>query len=146
MRGLATALATQQRAEAALADALRRVGEAHAAEPDVRSAARLLAQLCDDHDEALTAMCARYPLADKGDPGALPAVPGRSSLVRDLQDLHGLASWVDLGWDVIGRAAAALRDRDLVDLTTTGSRDTTRQVRWLRSRTELAAAQALVLG
>jgi hypothetical protein len=146
VRGLATALATQRRAEGALADALRRVGDAHADEPDVRSAARLLADLSDGHDTALAAMCARYPLADDGDPGTLPAVPGRSSLVRDLQDLHGLACWVDLGWDVLGRAAAALRDRDLVGLTTTGSRDALRQVRWLRSRTELAAAQALVLG
>ncbi|WP_018333625.1 hypothetical protein [Actinomycetospora chiangmaiensis] len=45
-----------------------------------------------------------------------------------------------------GRAAAALRDRDLVDLAATGSRDAARMVRWLRSRTELAAAQALVVG
>jgi hypothetical protein len=65
-------------------------------------------------------------------------------LLRDLQDLYTLASFVELTWTVVGQAAQGLRDADLLEVVQSCDQDTTRQLDWIRTRIKQAAPQALI--
>lgn len=137
-------------AERTLADAFRQVADGHGEEPDVEWICRVLATHSDRHVEALASAIERYSEHREAEPERLhaEALPGTRSggvgLLRDLQDLYTLASLVDLTWTVVGQAAQALRDEDLHAVVDFCEGDTTRQLRWLRTRIKQAAPQALV--
>jgi hypothetical protein len=147
---LATYLGLLHAAEAALADALRRVGGAHTGEPDVAHMCDVLAGRCDDHVRALGPVVRRYAEERADEPERLAAAEfagtrtGGVGLLRDLQDLHTLASFVDTTWTVVGQAARGLRDRGLIDVVEACGRDTRRQLVWLTTRIAQAAPQALI--
>ncbi|MGC4938172.1 hypothetical protein [Kribbella sp. DT2] len=65
-------------------------------------------------------------------------------LLRDLQDLYALASFVDITWTVVEQAAQALRDRELLDVVDACEQETTQQLTWLKTRIKQAAPQALI--
>jgi hypothetical protein len=46
---------------------------------------------------------------------------------------------------VIIQGAQGLRDRELLDIATSSSSDTSRQIAWLNTRMKAAAAQALIV-
>ncbi len=142
-------LAQLDHAEGVLATALLRVAGQHPGEPDVASIASTLADVDERRRADLVTLRARYPDRSEGPPPGsahAPSVPGDGSLLADLQDLHTLASWVNIAWSIAGQAARALRDEDLRDVADRGATDTLRHLRWLRGRINQAAAQALVLG
>lgn len=147
---LATYLGLLHAAEDTLADAFTQVADGHGEEPDVEATCRLLARWSRAHVAALAPVVARYAEQREDEPDRLhaAAMPGTRTggvgLLRDLQDLHVLASFVDVTWTVVGRAGQGLRDRELVDVVQRCEQDTARQLRWVLTRLTTAAPQALI--
>ncbi len=140
-----------QRAEGELASSFRTVADAHGDEPDVRATCTMLAEECDAHVDALGPIVDRYGSQPDDEPERLHAVAlpeprsGPLALLRDLQDVHLLASFVDMTWTLVGQAAAALRDEDLQQVIAAREAETQVQVAWLTTRMKQAAPQALIV-
>ncbi|GAA2541579.1 hypothetical protein [Pseudonocardia hydrocarbonoxydans] len=147
---LATYLGLLHHAEHTLAEAFRRVGDGHAAEPDVFHLCEVLARQCDRHTDALVPVVERHDERRETEPERLLTAglgetrSGGVGLLRDLQDLYTLASFVDITWTVVGQAGQGLADRELLDVVGTCERETAVQLRWLRTRIKQAAPQALI--
>jgi hypothetical protein len=142
------------RAEQTLAGSLRTVGEGHAQHPDVLFTCRSLAAMSDDHVRRLAPIVDRYGEQRHGagveEPerlhaGGLAEVrTGPVGLLRDLQDLYVLGTFVQTTWTVVRQAAQALRDGELIGLCDDASGETGRQLSWLNTRMKAAAPQALI--
>jgi hypothetical protein len=147
---LATYLGLLHTAEKSLAEGFRRVGAGHAAEPDVRHLCEVLAGWCDRHIAALAPIVQRYDEHREDEPERLLADElgetrsGGVGLLRDLQDLYTLASFVDITWTVVGQAGQGLRDPELLDVVAACEGETGRQLLWLTTRIKQAAPQALI--
>lgn len=137
-------------AERTLASSLRTVADGHAAEADVRYLGHLLAGQCDAHVDALTPLVSRYGTRPDDEPERLAAQglsevrSGPVGLLRDLQDLYLLASFVDITWTLLGQAGSAARDAEILDVVVACEQQTAIQLGWLRTRLKQAAPQALV--
>jgi hypothetical protein len=137
--------------EQTLADALRQVGEGHAAEADVFHMTSTLAQMSDRHVAQLTPIVKRYGEAEEDEPERLHATvlpaarSGAVGLLRDLQDLQLLATLVQSTWTVLYQAAQALRDHDLMEVAQSCNAETSRQLTWLTTHLKTAAPQALLV-
>lgn len=137
-------------AEATLAAAFRRVADGHGEEPDVHFICHTLAEQCDRHEELLDPVVERYGAEQVDEPERLAAVglsatrTGPLGLLRDLQDLHMLATMADLSWTLVQQAGAALRDQELLDVVSRCEGETATQISWLTTRSKQAAPQALV--
>jgi hypothetical protein len=133
-----------------LADAFRQVGQGHGEEPDVWHTCRVLAGRVERQAEALAPVVRRYGESREDEPERLHATglestrTGAVGLLRDLQDVYALAALTEITWTVVGQAAQALRDRELLDVVTSCEQDTARQLTWLRTRMKQAAPQALI--
>ena len=138
-------------AQAALADALREVGAAPAAEPDVFHVCRQQAEVCDGHAAALRPFADRYAHEAPDEPERLHSElfrgtrTGGLGLLRDLQDLYLMAAECDVCWTLVGQAAQGLRDEELRRAVVRAAADTAVQLTWLRGRMKQAAPQALVV-
>jgi hypothetical protein len=140
-------------AERTLAETFRQVAEGHGDEPDVRSVCNRQAKICDQHVDALEAAARRYGEAEDVDEperlhadGPSETRSGPVGLIRDLQDVYLLASIVDITWTMVGQAAQALRDTDLLDTVHACEGETSTQLAWLKTRMKAAAPQALLVG
>jgi hypothetical protein len=139
-------------AESTLAESFRQVADGHGAEPDVHFLCHTLAHQCEEHGRLLHPVVQRYgeDTSDR-EPERLHAQglsttrQGPVGLLRDLQDLYLLASFVDVTWTMVKQAASALRDRELLDVVATCDGETAVQLRWLQTRMKQAAPQALVV-
>jgi hypothetical protein len=138
-------------AERTLAASFRQVADGHGEEPDVYFACQTLAGQCDAHREALAPVIDRYGGAPGDDEPARLHAEGLSEtrtgpvgLLRDLQDLLLLVSFVETTWTVVRQAAQALRDRELLNVIADCAEQTGVQARWCRTRIKQAAPQALV--
>ncbi|RCW45938.1 hypothetical protein DFQ14_102240 [Halopolyspora algeriensis] len=138
-------------AERVLAESFRQVADGHAAEPDVHFLSHTLAQQCLAHYEALDPIVQRYGEARQEDePERLHAEglgrirSGPVGLLRDLQDVYMLASVVEITWKLVGQAAEALRDRELLELVARCHKETSTHLDWLKTRMEQTAPQALI--
>jgi hypothetical protein len=138
-------------AERTLAESFRQVADGHSAEPDVFFLCRTLAGQCDQHREALHPVLQRYGQTRSDDEpdrlradGLSETRSGAVGLLRDLQDLYLLASFVDITWTMIKQAAQACRDADLVAVIDRCDQETSIQLKWLRTRMKQAAPQALI--
>jgi hypothetical protein len=127
--------------EAWLAAALTRLAEAHQADQDVYYVARDLAQWSRDHAAAL-AERAELRLPDVDPPTAERDDPG-AALLRDLREVYRAASALASDWDVLGQAAKARRDDELLALVELCAPQNRRQVTWLRAKRKESAAQIL---
>jgi hypothetical protein len=149
-------LGLAHRAEQALADSLRTVAEGHAEHPDVLFTCRALAQMSDEHVRRLAPIVERYGEqlhgADVTEPDRLHADglaevrTGPVGLLRDLQDLHVLATLVQTTWTVVRQGAQGLRDGELIALCDHASGQGSRQLSWLNTRMKAAAPQTLIVG
>jgi hypothetical protein len=134
-----------------VADGFRQVADGHAEESDVRTTCQLLATAAEEQVSVLGPVVERYGEHREQEPERLHAAgldgtrTGGVGLLRDLQDLHMLASMTELTWTVVGQAAQGLRDHELLDIVSTGEKDTARQLTWLRTRIKQAAPQALIV-
>lgn len=137
--------------EKILADSFRAVARGHARATDVFHTCHTLAQWCEEHRDALAPIVERYGEAGVEEPerlhaaGLAQARAGEIGLLRDLQDLHVLASLVQTTWTVIGQGAQGLRDSELLGLASTANAETSRQLSWLNTRMKAAAPQALIV-
>jgi hypothetical protein len=151
MPHLTTYIGLADHSEQTLAESFRIVAEGHARVADVFHTAQLLAGWSDDHRRALAPGVERYGVADVDEPERLHAAglaetrEGEIGLVRDLQDLHVLATLVQTTWTVIAQGAQGLRDRELLEVATSSNAQTTRQLAWLNTRMKVAAPQALIV-
>ncbi|MFP5372768.1 MAG: hypothetical protein ACLGI3_18765, partial [Actinomycetes bacterium] len=130
---LSTYVGLQHTASATLADSFRQVADAHAAEPDVHQLCSLLAGVSDEHVARLVPVAERYGEDAEDEPERLHAEglagprAGGIGLLRDLQDLYVLASFVDITWTVLRQAAQGVRDRELMDVVEACDEGTKRQ-------------------
>lgn len=151
MPHLSTYVGLADHSEQTLAEAFRTIGEGHAKVADVFHTCELLARMSDEHRRRLAPITARYGEDDIEEPerlhadGLAEAREGEIGLLRDLQDLHVLATLVQTTWTVIAQGAQGLRDRDLLDVATTSNAETSRQLTWLNTRMKAAAPQALIV-
>ncbi|MER7811951.1 hypothetical protein OG963_01055 [Streptomyces sp. NBC_01707] len=148
---LITYLDFLQTAEKTLGHSYELVSEGHAADADVHwTTARFYGQ-CAEHAETLAHIRARYEDPSELAPERLHAQgltavrTGPAGLLRDLQDLYQLATLVDITWQLIGQAAHAVRDRDLIHAVSDCSPDTGTQLGWLRMQMKALAPQTLVV-
>jgi hypothetical protein len=140
------------RSEQTLADSFRAIGHGHAAEADVFHTCETLAQWSDGHREKLAPIVERYGEdKDLEEPERLHAAglaevrSGPVGLLRDLQDLHVLATLVQTTWTVIAQGAQGLRDKELLEVALSANAETSRQLTWLNTRMKAAAPQALIV-
>ncbi|KRE93737.1 hypothetical protein ASG76_14630 [Nocardioides sp. Soil774] len=151
MPHLTTYIGLADHSEQTLADSFRTVAEGHARAADVFHTCRLLASWSDEHRTALAPIIERYGEADVDEPERLHAAglaesrDGDVGLLRDLQDLHVLATLVQTTWTVIAQGAQGLRDHELLNVATRSNAQTARQLTWLNTRMKAAAPQVLIV-
>jgi len=152
MPHLTTYIGLADHSEKTLADSFRAVADGHAHVADVFHTCTMLAQWSDTNREALAPIIERYGEADDVDePERLHAAglaetrKGEVGLLRDLQDLHVLATLVQTTWTVVAQGAQGLRDRDLLEVAQHANSQTSRQLTWLNTRMKSAAPQALIV-
>jgi hypothetical protein len=152
MPHLATYVGLADHSEQILAESLRTVAQGHARQADVFHTCHALAGWSDGHREALVPVIERYGERDDVDePERLRADSlagsreGEIGLLRDLQDLHLLATLVHTTWTVIAQGAQGLRDPELLEIANASQAETTRQLTWLTTRMKQAAPQALII-
>lgn len=151
-----------QIAEAELATKLRTIGERHAAEHDMYHMTHTLANQSDDHLRELAPIAARYGVPVSRNvpdaPSLLETVRregfelmGRSEasgrlLLSDLRKLYLAAQEAELAWVILGQAAQAVRDPDLLEVTGNCQEHAEARGRWLRTRIKESAPQVLATG
>jgi hypothetical protein len=145
-----------------LAGEYRKVGERHATEHDVFHTCHTLAKQCEGQAEALAPHAERHaadvPDGEDGGPResllagmrrAAAALVGRSSatgmlLLRDLRQLHLAIEEAAMLWLIVGQAAQAARDRELLVLVEQSREEITNQLLWVSTRIKETAPQVLV--
>jgi hypothetical protein len=151
MPHLSTYVGLADHSEQILADSLRAVAQGHARVADVFHTCHLLAEMSEQHRASLAPAVRRYGEDDIGEPDRLHAEglgeprTGEIGLLRDLQDLHVLATFVQTTWTVIAQGAQGLRDPELLEIATTANAETSRQLTWFNTRMKAAAPQALIV-
>lgn len=156
------ALKQLHEAERALADDFRTIGERHDA--DLHDVFQTLAEQCERHAEELRPQARRYgaEVREDGEPGAWQElfemvrhrdyeVIGRTAeagarLLRDLRQLFLTVEDTGIRWVIIGEAARAARDEELLDVTLKCHAETETQAEWLVARIKLTASQVLLPG
>jgi len=155
MPHISTYITLADGSERTLAASFRTVGDGHAAQADVFHMCQLLAKMSDSHVHALSPVIERYHEQAQGDDvreperlhasGLARVRAGQIGLLRDLQDLHVLATLVQTTWTVLSQAAQGLRDQELFGITTACNTETSRQLSWLNTRMKAAAPQVLIV-
>lgn len=139
------------RAEESLARFYRQVADAHTADADVSFACAAFGRECDGHVAALAPAEQRYADRAEHPPERLhafrpgPPRTGPIGLLRDLADLHQLATLVESTWQLISQAAQGARDRELIAVCDECTPETTAQLAWLTMRMKADAAQTLLV-
>jgi hypothetical protein len=148
---LPTYLGLLHASENSLAEAFDQVGRDHADEPDVERLCHVLAEKAAGHVEALGPFVTRYGEHREDEPDRLRAAEfggtrsGGLGLLRDLQDLYALASFVDITWTVVGQAAQGVPDAELLKTVGSCQAEVSTQLSWLQTRIKQAAPQALIV-
>jgi hypothetical protein len=155
MPHVATYVRLAHQSEQTLADSFRTVGNGHANQADIFHTCETLANMSDSHANHLNPIARRYEADRVGDdvdePERLHAVglaqvrAGQIGLLRDLQDLYVLATFVETTWTVLAQGAQGLRDDQLLQVAIHANSETARQLAWLNTRMKAAAPQALIV-
>jgi hypothetical protein len=152
MPHLSTYIGLADHSEKTLADSFRAVATGHSGEADVFHTCQMLAEWSEQHRKNLAPVIDRYGEDENiTEPERLHASglaevrSGPVGLLRDLQDLHVLATLVQTTWTVVAQGAQGLRDRDLLEIATSANGETSRQLTWLNTRMKAAAPQALIV-
>jgi hypothetical protein len=148
--------------ETDLADEFRKVGERHAADHAIFHTAHLCAQQCEEHARRLHEVEDRYrtdlPDDENGGPlqgvlekarRGISAAAGRTKpsallLLHDLRDLLLAAEECSITWVMLGQAAQAARDPELLALVTECHTETEIQVKWLTTMLKEKSPHVLV--
>jgi hypothetical protein len=163
MSGITVVLRALHHGENALADDLAAAAERHAAEHEIHHVALDLAAWSAEHCSVLRSTAKRYDLdlsvraAGTGQhaEGLLTTVRERASrllggrpepgilLLRDLRDLHLTATENSLHWEMLGQAAQAAKDRELLATVSDCHPQTLRQMRWTNTMIKFLSPQVL---
>jgi hypothetical protein len=161
---LVAALRSVHDAEAALADAHRKIGERHAAEHDVFHICHTLALQSEAHAghirEAVRRTGTDLPEDGQESPlhglvaslrRATSEVVGRSDktgalLLRDLRNLHSLACDCEIAWTIAGQGAKAAREQEVIEMYAQCCEEIVGQLRWIKTKVKLAAPQVVAVG
>lgn len=145
-----------------LANEYRKVGERHAAEHDLYHTCHTLAKQCEGQAEALAPHARRHAAelpegVDEGPRESMlaglrrttAALLGRSPMtgllmLRDLRQLHLAIEEAAMLWLIVGQAAQAARDRELLLFVEQCREEITHQLMWIQTRIKETAPQALV--
>jgi hypothetical protein len=140
----------------------RKVGERHATEHDLYQLCHTLAKQCEGQADALAPHAERHAgdVPEESGEGAresllaglrraTAAVVGRSPLtglllLRDLRQLHLAIEEAAMLWLIVGQAAQAARDRELLTLVEHCREEITHQLMWITTRVKETAPQVLV--
>ena len=151
---LATYVALAEHSETMLADSLRIVGQGHADHPDVLFTCQALETMSRTVLERLRPVVERYGEPDTDripeperlrSAGLAEVRSGPVGLLRDLQDLHLLATLTHSTWTVVDQGAQGLRDGELATLAHDAMATASRQIAWLTTRMKATAPQALIV-
>jgi hypothetical protein len=152
MPHLSTYVALADHSEQILAESFRTLADGRPDVHDVFHMCHTLAAMSDAHRERLRPVVARYGEdSDVNEPERLRATgvaqvrQGEVGLLRDLQDIHLLATLVKSTWMVVSQGAQGLRDRELLGVAQQSMADTGRQLTWLETRMKSAAPQARIV-
>ncbi|TQM57914.1 hypothetical protein [Humibacillus xanthopallidus] len=147
--------------EVELARALLRLADKHRADHEFFHLGHDLAAWSRRHVRDLAAIAARFD--EQLDPEPADSVPvvdsarrwlsersGRSAevelvMVRDLREVYLRASSVLTDWEMIGQAAQAIVDEELLELAEKCQPETKRQATWANSKIKESSTQALVV-
>jgi hypothetical protein len=155
MPHLSTYIGLADHSEKTLAESFRAVAQGHGRAVDIFHMCHTLATMSDSHRDRLAPLLNHYgeqQSSEVREPERLHAEglagvrQGDIGLLRDLQDLHVLASLVQTTWIVLAQGAQGIRDRELLSVATDANTDTSRQLTWLNTRMKAVAPQALILG
>lgn len=139
------ALRELHRAERKLADRLDATAARHRNDQDIYHLAHDLAGWSRKHLEEIADHGRRYGLRLSAHPrthaitralqsrlsGALRHRPEPGLLLlADLRRVHLIAAGLSVDWELLGQVAQAVRDQDLLTLTSRCHRETLRQMRW----------------
>ncbi|MBD0281247.1 MAG: hypothetical protein ICV69_03510 [Thermoleophilaceae bacterium] len=148
-------------AEGRLAEALLELGERHKADHDVFHLSRTLARWAHAHIAALEPFAARYATdVEAGDLGREHGGPlhmlrekgaellGRRPeagllLLRDMRALHLLAAEASANWTILGQAAQAANETELLECVSRCHPETLRTMRWALNKLKESAPQIL---
>jgi hypothetical protein len=154
MPHLATYVGLVDHAEKTLSDSFRVVADAQAEHAEVYFLCRRLAAMSDQNRSLLEPAARRYGEEHAGEAaeperlhaaGLAEARTGPLGLIRDLQDLHVLATLVQTSWTVVLQAAQGLRDHELVDIAHAAGKTTSRQLTAVNTNLKTATPQALIV-
>jgi hypothetical protein len=138
-------------AEEELADQLEKVGERHRADHDVFHMTETLAKM----SRARIAKLGGRSSGDSRRGGVLTAVREKASevagsrpesgllLLGDLRRLHLLAAAASINWTILGQAAQAAKDSELLAIVSECHAEELRALRWTTTHVKVVAPQAL---
>ncbi|GAA6527628.1 hypothetical protein [Intrasporangium sp. DVR] len=157
---IGTVLRELHEAENDLVKNLLTVAERHRVDHDIFHLGRTLAEWSRRHVGEIAAIARKYgeqldpePHGELGPVAALrekgSELLGRTPdagllMLRDLRDVYLHAAAVLADWEMIGQAAQAIKDEELVSLAHRCQQETTRQMKWANSKIKEASTQVLV--
>ena len=151
---LGSALERVGEAEGRLSAELDRIGGRHGADPDLGETCRTFALQAEARMAALAPWGERFGndprswTRSDGEVDVYPASAGGrsipSGLPRDLWDVNRVGRECEVGWALLGRAAEAAGERQLLDLVAAGRDGVGRAMEWLTGRIDEELQRQLV--
>jgi hypothetical protein len=146
------------RSERKLADRLDAMAARHRSDQDIFYLAHDLAGWSRKHLEEIADHSHRRGLRLPAGP-RIPAITGALQsrlsgalrhrpepgllLLTDLRRIHLIAAGLSVDWELLGQVAQAVRDQDLLDLTSRCHPETLRQMRWANAMLKELSPQIL---
>jgi hypothetical protein len=143
-----------------LAHHLLVVSERHKVDHELYHLARDLAGWSQRHVRALAEIAPRYDLKLDPEPAGELTLAERLGekgseligqrdepallMLRDLREVYTHASGLSVDWEMLAQAAQALKDEDLLELSSKCHPDTLRQLRWANAKIKETSSQILV--
>ncbi|SPP65596.1 hypothetical protein [Nitrospira lenta] len=137
--------------ELALAESFRTVSDGHRMDGDVHYTCRGFAADCEGRAIGLGSLRVSQaaPQAPTERMALQPLVAirkGPCGLLRDLQELHQIATLAQTTWAMVGQAAAGARNKPLQSAVAEASSAISQQAAWLVMRMKAEAPQVLLVG
>jgi hypothetical protein len=138
-------------AEKQLENAFAAMADRHSSDPEVMEACRKFVLWCEAHRQGLRPFAEKYGSAPSVDPERVRSAlfhgarVGGMGLLRDLHDLHVLASQVVNCWTPLMQGAHALRDDDFKEACGTYRIETQEQIKWIETHLEISSPQILTV-
>ncbi|HEX2174887.1 MAG TPA: hypothetical protein VHG70_03160 [Nocardioidaceae bacterium] len=157
---LGLAIRELHRSENSMAAFLLKMSDRHKVDHAIYHVARDLATWSQTHVHELTEVGERYGVSmrdkPKDDSGIMAGVRQKASevlgerpepgllLLADLRRVHRKAAGLSVDWELLGQAAQAAKDKELLELTKRCHPQTLRQMRWANAMLKEISPQVLM--